>query len=156
MLRRTFPAGYPVVTPMTTNLEPEYRPWRLGATLFSGLGVLAMIVAMLGIYSTTSYGVTQRRHEFGVRVALGARVGDVLRQVLGEGLRTVATGVALGIALALIAGRLVSALLYGVAPRDPVVLAAVSAALMVVAVLAALVPAWRAARADPLTALRAD
>ena len=64
---------------------------------FSGLGVLAMVVAMLGIYSTTSYGVAQRTHEFGVRMALGARVGDVVRQVLGEGLRTVATGVALGV-----------------------------------------------------------
>ena len=156
LLRRTFPTAEATVTPMTTNLEPEYRPWRLGATLFSGLGVLALLVAMLGIYSTTSYGVTQRTHEFGVRVALGARVGDVIRQVVGEGLRTVATGVALGIALALLAGRLVSALLYGVAPRDPLVLAGVAAALMIVAVIAALVPAWRAGRADPLTALRAD
>ena len=156
MLRRTFPAADAVVTPMTANLEPEYRPWRLGATLFTGLGVLALLVAMLGIYSTTSYGVTQRTHEFGVRVALGARVGDVIGQVVGEGMRTVATGVTLGIALALAAGRLVSALLYGVVPRDPMVLISVSGMLMVVAVLAALVPAWRAARADPLTALRAD
>ena len=141
---------------MTTNLEPEYRPWRLGATLFSGLGVLAMVVAMLGIYSTTSYGVAQRTHEFGVRMALGARVGDVVRQVLDEGLRTVATGVALGVLLSLAAGRLVAALLYGIAPRDPAVLVIVSTGLMAVSVLAALIPAWRAARADPILALRAD
>jgi predicted permease len=155
-LRRAFPAAEAVVTPMTENLEPEYRPWRLGATLFTGLGLLAMVVAMLGVYSTMSYAVTQRTHEFGVRVALGARVGDVVRQVIGEGLRTVATGVALGIVLALAMGRLVSALLYGVAPRDPTVLALVSVVLLGVAGLAALVPAWRAARADPVTALRSD
>ena len=142
--------------PVSENLEPEYRPWRLGATLFTGLGLLAMLVAMLGVYSTMSYAVTQRTHEFGVRVALGARVGDVVRQVIGEGLRTVATGVALGIVLALAMGRLVSALLYGVAPRDPTVLALVSVVLLGVAGLAALVPAWRAARADPVTALRSD
>jgi ABC-type antimicrobial peptide transport system permease subunit len=156
MLRRTFPAADAVVTPMTANLEPEFRPWRLGATLFTGLGVLAVLVAMLGIYSTTSYGVTQRTHEFGVRVALGARIGDVIGQVVGEGIRTVAMGVTLGIALALAAGHLVSALLYGVAPRDPVVLVSVAGVLMVVAALSALVPAWRAARADPVTALRTD
>jgi predicted permease len=156
MLERTFPAAEPVITPMTTNLEPEYRPWRLGATLFTGLGVLALIVAMLGIYSTVSYGVSQRTHEFGVRIALGARVADVLRQVVGEGIRTVAIGVALGVALAIAAGKLVEALLYGIAPRNPVVLGLVSLSLLVVAILAALVPAWRASRADPIMALRAD
>ena len=156
MLKRAFPAAEPVITPMTTNLEPEYRPWRLGATLFTGLGVLALIVAMLGIYSTVSYGVTQRTHEFGVRIALGARVGDVLRQVVGEGIRTVAVGVGLGIALAIATGQLIEALLYGIAPRNPLVLACVSASLLVVVILAALVPAWRASRADPIMALRAD
>lgn len=101
-------------------------------------------------------GVSQRTHEFGVRIALGARIGDVLRQVVGEGVRTVAMGVALGIGLALAAGRLIAAMLYGIAPSDPVVLAVVSATLLVVAALAAVVPAWRAARVDPLTALRAE
>jgi ABC-type antimicrobial peptide transport system permease subunit len=141
---------------MTANLEPEYRPWRLGASLFTGLGILAMIVAVIGIYGTVSYGVTQRTHEFGVRVALGAQVGDVVRQVLGEGLRTVFVGVAVGVVLALAAGRLIAAMLYGIAPRNPAVLAMVSAALLGAAAVAALVPAWRAARADPLTALRAE
>jgi ABC-type antimicrobial peptide transport system permease subunit len=111
---------------------------------------------MLGIYSTVSYGVSQRTHEFGVRIALGARVADVLRQVVGEGIRTVAIGVALGVALAIAAGKLVEALLYGIAPRNPVVLGLVSLSLLVVAILAALVPAWRASRADPIMALRAD
>ena len=155
-LRRAFPAAEPMVTAMTTNLEPEYRPWRLGASLFTGLGLLALVVAVVGVYGTVSYSVSQRTHEFGVRVALGAQSGQVVRQVVGEGLRTVGAGIALGIVLALAMGRLVTALLYGIAPRDPGVLIAVSASLMAVAILASLVPALRAARADPITALRAD
>ena len=74
---------------MSAVLEPQYRPWRLGATLFSLFGVLAGLVAALGVYSTVSYSVSQRTHEFGVRVALGAQLGDVVRHVLGEGLRMV-------------------------------------------------------------------
>ena len=155
-LHEAFPSAEPVVTPMTANLEPEYRPWRLGATLFTSFGALALLVALIGIYSTVSYGVSQRTHEFGVRIALGARIGDVLRQVVGEGLRTVAIGVAVGVALALAAGRLVAALLYGVSPSDPAVLALVPAVLLGVSALAALVPAWRASRVDPVTALRTE
>lgn len=155
-LRREFPNAATTVTSMTTNLEPEYRPWRLGASLFTALGLLAMVVAVIGIYGTVSYGVTQRTHEFGVRVALGAQVGDVVRQVVGEGLRTVAVGIALGAALAIAAGRLIAAMLYGIAPKDPGVLVTVSVTLLAVAALAALLPAWRAARADPLAALRAE
>ncbi len=155
-LRRAFPSAEPVVTPMTQNLEPEYRPWRLGATLFTAFGLLALAVAIIGIYSTVSYSVSQRSHEFGVRVALGASLGAVIRQVVGEGLRTVALGVAAGVALSLATGRLVAALLYGVGPGNAGVLVAVSVALLAVSALAALLPAWRAAKADPVTALRSD
>ncbi|MEX2179762.1 MAG: ADOP family duplicated permease [Gemmatimonadaceae bacterium] len=155
-LRQAFPAGHPTVTPMTQNLEPEYRPWRLGATLFTAFGMLALIVAVIGIYSTVAYGVTQRTREFGVRMALGARVGDVLRLVVGEGLRVVVIGIAVGIALALAAGKLIAALLYGVEASDPGVMLLVAAVLLVVAGLAALGPAWRAARVDPVVALRSE
>ena len=155
-LRAAFPAGEPVVTPMTRNLEPEYRPWRLGAALFTAFGLLALLVALVGIYSAVSYTVSLRTHEFGVRIALGARTADVLRHVVARGLRAVAIGVGLGIALSLAAGRLVAALLYGVKPGDPLVLLGVAAALLAAAALAALVPAWRAARVDPVTALRTD
>lgn len=155
-LKREFPAGYPNTRLMATTLEDDYRPWRIGALLFSGFGALALIVAMLGIYSTVSYGVSQRTHEFGIRIALGARIGDVLRLVLGQGLRTVAIGVVAGIALALAAGRLVASLLYDVQPSDPKVMLMVSVTLLTVAAIAALVPAWRAGRVDPTTALRAD
>ena len=155
-LLAAFPSAQPRITPMTANLEPQYRPWRLGASLFAALGLLALMVTLVGVYSTVSYGVSQRTHEFGVRIALGARIGDVLRQVVGEGLRTVAIGVALGIVLALAAGRLVAALLYGVSASDPAVMLLVALVLLAVAALAAVIPAWRAARVDPVTALRAE
>jgi hypothetical protein len=156
MLRQAFPAGEPKITEMTTLLEPKYRPWRLGATLFSIFGLLALVVAAVGIYSTVSYGVSQRAHEFGVRVALGARTGNVLSQVLGEGLRTVAIGVVLGVALAVATGRFIASLLFGITPGSPVVMIVVSLVLLAVAAVAALAPAWRAARVDPVTALRSD
>jgi putative ABC transport system permease protein len=155
-LSAAFPTGLPYVRTMTELLEPEYRPWQLGATLFTAFGLLALVVALVGIYSTVSYSVGQRTHEFGVRIALGARLRDVLNQVLGEGLRVVAAGVVVGVALALAAGRLVSAVLYGVEPSDPRAMLLAAGTLLVVAGAAALVPAWRAARVDPNVALRAD
>ena len=153
VIAEEFPGGEPLIERMSTVLEPHYRPWRLGATLFTLFGVLAGIVAALGVYSTVSYSVSQRTHEFGVRVALGAQFGDVMRHVLGEGLRVVWGGVVVGVALSLLAGRLVAALLYGVTPRDPAALSVVVVTLLAVATVAALVPAWRASRVDPLTAL---
>jgi putative ABC transport system permease protein len=156
MLKREWPAGVPQMVRMSDQLEPQYRPWKLGATLFSAFGLLALLVAAIGIYSTVSYGVTQRTHEFGVRLALGARIGDVLRLVIGEGMRTVAIGVAIGIALALAAGRLIASLLYGIEPSNAFVIAGVSVVLLGVAIIAALAPAWRAARVDPVNALRTE
>jgi predicted permease len=156
VLAREFPGGEVVIQRMSAVLEPKYRPWRLGATLFSLFGVLAGVVAALGVYSTVAYNVSQRTHEFGVRVALGAQVGDVIRNVLGTGLRVVVVGVAIGVALSLAAGKLVAALLYGVTPRDPAAISTVVVLLLAVAATAALIPAWRASRVDPLTALRAE
>ncbi|HET7564375.1 MAG TPA: FtsX-like permease family protein, partial [Gemmatimonadaceae bacterium] len=155
-IRRAFPSGWPVITRMTDQLEPQYRPWRLGATLFTLFGALAMIVAAVGIYSTISYTVNQRVHEFGVRVALGARTHDVVRHVVASALRQVGIGVAVGAALALAGGRLVASLLYGVRPSNPVIMLTVAMVLLCVAAIAALAPAWRAARVDPVIALRAE
>jgi predicted permease len=155
-LKATFPGGYPNVKLLSDVIDRQYRPWRVGAALFTGFGVLALIVAVVGIYGTVSYAVSQRTHEFGVRIALGARVADVLRLVLGDGLRTVVIGVVIGAALAIAAGRLVATLLYGVAPTNPLVLVTVSLTLLVVAAAATLVPAWRAGRVDPMLALRAE
>ena len=155
-LRDAFPGGRPVVAPMEQYLEPEYRPWRLGATLFTTFGILALIVAAIGVYSTVSYAVAQRAHEFGVRSALGARTPDIVRQVLGTSLRPVVIGVTLGASLALLGGRFISALLYGIEPENPGVMMAVAAILLAIAAAAALGPAWRASRVDPVTVLRTD
>lgn len=155
-LRRAFPLAHPFVISMSENLERDYRPWRLGATLFTAFGLLALLVALVGIYSTVSYTVGQRTHEFGVRIALGARMRDVVNHVLAEGLRVVAIGVAAGILLAMAAGRLVRSLLFGVEASDLSAMLLASCTLLLVAAAAALIPAWRAARVDPVTALRAD
>jgi putative ABC transport system permease protein len=155
-LREAFPDGIVRLRTMASVLEPKYRPWRLGATLFSIFGVLAALVAVVGVFSTVSYGVGQRSHEFGVRVALGATLGNIIRHGLGEGLRAVALGVVAGIGLTLLAGRLVASLLYGITPGNPMVILAVATGLLTAAVLAALIPAFRAGRVDPVNALRAE
>jgi len=156
---KRMPGLNPSATAVYTFAEhfgPQLRPWRLGASLFGLFGLLALVVAAVGCYSVLAYAVSQRTHEMGIRVALGARTGDVLRLVVGEGVRVTALGVVLGVACALAAGRLVASLLFGTSPRDPAVLAGASIVLLVVAVAASLIPAWRAARVDPTTALRTD
>ena len=137
-------------------IEPQQRPWRLGATMFSAFGLLALLIAAIGLYGVIAYQVGQRTHEIGVRMALGARSGDLTRMVLWEGLRLTMIGLALGAAVALAAGRWVAPLLFGVSPFDPAVYAGVIATLSVVAIVACLVPAMRAAGVDPSSALRAD
>ena len=151
-----FPGAEPHIRRMAEVLEPQYRPWELGATLFTVFGLLALVVAAIGVFSTLSHDSSQRRHELGVRVALGARAADVVRLILADGIRVVILGAALGTLLSLVGGRLVSSILYGVAPRDPVVLATVILILLLVATVASVIPAWRASRIDPMEALRAD
>jgi ABC-type antimicrobial peptide transport system permease subunit len=128
----------------------------MGATLFSLFGMLALILASVGLYSAISYGVSQRGHEFGVRMALGAQVADVLTLIMAQGIRAAVIGVLLGSAAALIAGRLVAALLFRTSPHDPCILVLVAAVIVAIAVAATFIPAWRASRVDPVTALRAD
>lgn len=155
-LATEFPGANVHIKAMSDYLGRQYRPWRLGATLFTVFGLLALLVASIGIYSTVSYGVTQRTHEFGVRVALGAGIGNVMRQVVREGVGVVGLGVLAGIALALLGAHLVSSLLYGISPTNPLVMSGVGIALLVVAAAAAWAPAWRAARVDPVRALREE
>ena len=157
-LRRAFPrpGDLPWVRPLVARLEPQLRPWRLGAQLFSAFGVLAVVVAALGVYSVLAYAVSQRRQEVGVRIALGAQRGHILRLVVGEGMRTVAVGVGIGVVMVMALGRLVASLLYGISPHDPLTIGVAALVLAAVGVLASAVPAWRASLLDPMEALRAE
>jgi predicted permease len=129
---------------------------RFSLELLAGFAVLALAMAAIGIYGVVSYTVAQRTREIGVRLALGADMGDIARMVVGEGVRRTAVGVVVGVAGALAASRAVSGMLYGVAATDPVTYAAVIALLVAVTVAASLLPAWRASHVSPLTALRED
>jgi putative ABC transport system permease protein len=120
-------------------------------SLFAGL---AIALAAIGIYGVLVYSVEQRTREIGIRVALGARRGEVMALVLGRGLRLSLAGAALGVAGALLATRYLKSLLYGVTPHDPVTLAAGCAVLIAVALAAAWLPARRAVAVDPMAALR--
>jgi predicted permease len=144
------------VVPLARNLDGEMRPWRLGATVFTVFGALALVLAALGLYGVIAYDVAQRTRELGVRIALGARAADVLWMVVRQGVRVVSLGVAIGMLVALAGGRWVRPLLFDIAPNDPVVLGAVAVTLLAVAVAASLVPAWRATRVPPGVALRTE
>jgi predicted permease len=150
--------GFMYVSTRTLDsiVAPEMRSWRLGATMFTIFGLLALVVAAIGLYSVVAYDVSQRTRELGVRVALGASAAAVLRLVVGEGVRVVFVGLALGAIASLSLASKVAPLLYGVSANDPVTYAGVVGVLLVVAVLASLAPALRAARVDPNVALRAD
>ena len=153
---QTFMPGsaYLKVTPMSEIVGRRQRAWQMGATMFVAFGALALALAALGLYSVIGYDVAQRRHEMGVRVALGADRGNIMGLVFRQALAFVAIGVVIGGAIALASGKFVSALLFNVSPRDPLVYGTVGVVLLVVAVVASALPAMRAARVDPVTALR--
>lgn len=142
--------------PARDMVSAKNRSWQLGATTFAGFGLLALVVAAIGLYGVIAYNVAQRMHELGVRMALGARGIDVARLVVGQGVRMGLSGVAVGSAIALGAGRWIQPLLFRESARDPVVFALVALTLVLVAIVASAVPAVRAIRADPNTVLRAD
>jgi predicted permease len=137
-------------------LDPQIRPFRIGATVFTAFGVLAALLAALGLYGAVSYAVMQRTREIGVRVAVGARPRDVVRLVVRDALGVVLAGLLVGTMVSLAGGRWMTNLLFDVSPRDPAVLGAVAASLLTTALLAALVPSFRATRVDPAVALRSD
>jgi predicted permease len=141
---------------MQTAIDPQYAPWRLGAMMFGVFGVLALIVAAVGLYSVTAYLVTDRTRELGVRIALGASGGRILRDVVLGGLSTTSAGIVLGIGVALISARFIEPLLFDTSAKSPTVYAAVAVLVLVIAALAAWSPARRASRVDPVIALRAD
>ena len=141
---------------MQDLVSPQTQSWRTGAIVFGVFGALAVLLAMVGLYSMLSYDVAQRAHELGVRVALGARPGNLARLITGAGLRIVMMGAAVGLGITLLAGRLVAPLLFETSPYQPMILIAAVALMLVVATVATLLPTWRALRVDPIVALRSD
>jgi predicted permease len=149
-------SAYVVTIPMTRILEPRLRSWQYGATMFVAFGTLALVLAAIGLYAIVAFAVTQRTHELGVRIALGAEMNDILRLVIGEGLGVTLIGVAIGFGVALTVGSRLSPLLYKVTPRDPFTYFLVGGILVLVAIVASAVPATKAARVDPNVALRVE
>jgi ABC-type antimicrobial peptide transport system permease subunit len=127
---------------------------RFNMLLFLALATLAFLLAALGIYSVVTYNVRSRIPEISIRMALGAQVGDVLRLVLTDGMRPALAGVGVGAIAALSLTGLLSKMIYGISPTDPITFVAVGLLLTTVAVAACLLPAWRATRVDPILSLR--
>jgi predicted permease len=138
------------------RIDPQMQSWKLGTAVLTSVGILALLVAVVGIYSVTSYLVMLRRHEIGVRVALGATGRDVVRLVLDGGMLTAVAGVMIGSALALVGGRFIEPLLFDVSSRDPVVFGSVALTLIVASGVACIIPALRANRISPVDALRSE
>jgi len=147
---------YVSVESLVDRIAPMWRSWRLGATLCTVFGLLALAIAALGLYAVTAYGVTQRTQEIGVRMALGAQRSDVVWLAVGQALRATAIGAGAGLLAAVLLARAVRALLFQVQPVDPATLVAGIALLLVVTAAAALMPARRAAQVDPMEALRCE
>jgi putative ABC transport system permease protein len=160
-IRRTLQAvmpgnSYLTAQPARELVDGKKRSWRLGATMFVAFGALALLVAAVGLYGVISYNVAQRMHELGVRIALGAQARDVVKLVVGQGISFALAGVGLGLLVALLLARWIQPLLFQQSARDPATYGAVAALLLAVALVASAVPAFRATRADPNTALRSD
>ena len=128
--------------------------FEMAARILAMIGLIAVALAALGIYGLTAYTVKQSTHEIGIRMALGAQRADVVRRFLGRGLRLGAIGAVIGMAAALAVTRLLGTLLYGVSATDVASFAVASAVVLCIALAASIVPAWRAARTNPITALR--
>jgi predicted permease len=157
LLRANVPRGFtPTTRTLTEQLGPQLRPWRLGAALFTAASMLALIIAAVGIYGTIAYTFSQRTHEIGVRIALGAQGSNIIALVLRSSVAIAAIGVVTGTVVALWAGRFAKPLLYDTSSNNPYILGGVALVLLGVAVVASLVPAIRARSVDPLEALRAE
>jgi putative ABC transport system permease protein len=141
------------MTKLVSDASAERRFSLLLLTLFAGL---ALLLSSIGIYGVMAYSTTQRRHEIGIRLALGAGTGDVLGLVVGQGMRLVGIGLLIGLTGAWLLSRVLTSQLYGVSARDPLTYVAVALVLGVVALAASYLPARRALSVDPMTSLRSE
>ncbi|MEP6780607.1 MAG: ADOP family duplicated permease [Gemmatimonadaceae bacterium] len=148
--------SYLRVQPLAESLERDYRPLRLGTVAFASLAILAIVLAAIGLYGILAFTVAQRTIEFGIRSALGARSRDIVRLIVGEGMTVVAIGLAAGAALSWYASTAISALLFESTARDTSLYVYAVVVLGAVALMSSIVPARRAMRIDPATALRAE
>jgi predicted permease len=144
------------VMPLSEVVNQDIAPRRLRAYLLSGLAGIALMLACVGIYGVITYLVTQRTHEIGIRAALGAAPHDIVRSVLGRGVRLALLGMSIGLGGAALSGRLIASLLFGVKPCDPLTFAMAAVLLAAVALLASYIPARRATKIDPVVALRSE
>jgi len=142
--------------PIRDKIDPLLRPWKLGATVFTLGGVLALLVAALGLYSVMSYSVAQRTHEMGVRIALGARTRSIVGMILRQGMALAAIGIGFGIVVAIAAGSRLRSLLFDTSPQDMTVIGSAAGVLLLAAMAASVWPALRAGRVDPMRALKTD
>jgi predicted permease len=149
-------AGAFEAMPLTDYIGAPLFPQRVAASLLSVLGALSLLLAAVGLYSVMAYAASQRRNEIGIRMALGARAGDVLAMTMRQGLRLTAAGLAVGLVAALAAARLVGGMLVQVSASDPLIFLAAIAFLGLVALVASYLPARRATKVDPMTALRCE
>ncbi len=160
-LRRRLQADMPgssfvTVTALNEIVDVHRRSWILGARVFTVFGVLALVLAAVGLYSVIAYNVAQRRHELGVRLALGAGKAGIVQLVVTESVRFALFGLALGCGVSLAGSRWIAPLLFKESPRDPAVFAIVTLVLLFVAIAASWIPAFRAAGLDPKMALQSD
>jgi predicted permease len=147
---------YVSVRPFEEIIAPQKRSWRLGATMFTVFAGLSLLIAAVGLYGVLSYLVSERTRELGLRAALGATPGTLLEMVVRSGIASALLGVALGLGFVVIVAGKLGSLLYQTSPRDPVVLLAAGAVVVVVALAASVVPGLRATKVDPMKALRAE
>ena len=142
------------VKPMDHIVSESITQPRFNLFLLGLFGAVAMVLSAAGIYGVNAYTVTQRTHELGIRIALGAQVGDVLKMILGQGMAVIGVGIIVGLAAAFALMRLLRSLLFGVGENDPLTFVAITVVLVLVALIACYIPARRATKVDPLVALR--
>ncbi len=149
-------ASYITTTPLSEIIGDQMQSWTVGARMFVAFGGLALVLAAVGLYSVIAYNVTQRTHEMGVRIALGAQVGDVVRLVVTDGMKLGVLGLVIGAAIAIGAAHWVKPLLFQESAKDPLVFGLVTVTLLLVTIAASWLPARRAAKVDPQVALRTE